>query len=178
MTLRRFPWKSPRLSDNSYKLFVTQPTEEELRSPIYPQKPVAHSEPASRIPSEGANAKDTHHHGHGTHSRNGSIEPSNASITSAETSASTPAQQAQTIKGPWRILRLLPRESRHIVSRMLELDPKKRSTLEEIISDPWIKKTQFCRMDPGGACVRAENHTHLLEAPTSSATPTPSNTKR
>jgi serine/threonine protein kinase len=180
MTLRRFPWKSPRLSDNSYKLFVTQPTEEELRSSIYPQKP--QSEPASRMPFESAatNATDPQHrHSHGDHGHryaaSESIEPSSASFTSGNTIASAPSQPAQVIKGPWRILRLLPRESRHIISRMLELDPAKRASLEDIISDSWVKRTQFCRQEPGGAVFKAENHVHHLEAASSATTPTPSN---
>lgn len=177
MTLRRFPWKAPRLSDNSYKLFVTEPTEEERRLPGYPQ--VIHSEPASRQTSD-VNDNDSeipksHHHHRGKshddsaksepNTRNNGIESSNASAIAASSTStvSTSTPQAQVIKGPWRLLRLLPRETRHIIGRMLEIDPKKRATLEEIHRDPWVQKCPTCRQEEGGKVVRAEGHTHTLE---------------
>ncbi|KAL1596670.1 Nitrogen permease reactivator protein [Paraconiothyrium brasiliense] len=81
----------------------------------------------------------------------------------------TQSQQPQVIKGPWRLLRLLPRESRHIVGRMLEIDPKKRATLEEILEDKWVKNSQVCAQEEGGRVLRAENHTHTLEPGSGSA---------
>ncbi|OCL11285.1 Pkinase-domain-containing protein, partial [Glonium stellatum] len=66
MTLRRFPWKAPRLSDNSYKLFVSppndgpKPIERPSRSATELSEAAAddrrqsgpYSEPASRQPSD------------------------------------------------------------------------------------------------------------------------------
>jgi hypothetical protein len=46
---------------------------------------------------------------------------------------------------------------------MLELDPKKRATLDEIIADPWVQKTRICTQDETGAISRIETHTHTLE---------------
>lgn len=71
----------------------------------------------------------------------------------------------EVIKGPWRLLRLLPRESRHIIGRMLELDPKKRATMEEVLADPWVSGTSICRQEIGGEAIRAEGHVHTLEPP-------------
>lgn len=69
----------------------------------------------------------------------------------------------QQIKGPMRLLRLLPRETRHIVGRMLELDPKKRATLDEILADPWVQNAYVCRQDESGVCYHAPGHVHTLE---------------
>jgi serine/threonine protein kinase len=67
------------------------------------------------------------------------------------------------IKGPNRLLRLLPRESRHIIGRMLELDPKKRATLEEVWADDWIRSIQYCRQDANGQPLKIPTHNHVLE---------------
>jgi serine/threonine protein kinase len=182
MTLRRFPWKAPRISDNSYKLFITEPTEEEKRTTSYPQK-ASFSEPASRQGSGGDNGHHHHHHRDSSHdngaksepqTRGGdaasTVAPSSASSTSAATTQSTPP----VIKGPWRLLRLLPRETRHIIGRMLELDPRKRATLDEIIADPWVQKTKICTQDEMGQICRVETHLHTLEPGAGGSTPAPS----
>jgi serine/threonine protein kinase len=193
MTLRRFPWKCPKPSDNSYKLFTTQPTEDELRSSVYPQQrlpSVSQSEPASRAPSE--------HHHHHHHSRQGQGQASSApeasaaapatggdgpapaadedpvaglpaagvaaaSTMSLSSAASAPQPAAPAvIKGPWRLLRLLPRETRSIVGRMLDVDPERRASLADVTADAWICRTPFCRQEVGGRVVWADGHSHVL----------------
>lgn len=130
MCLRRFPWKAPRLSDNSYRLFVSPPdaNQQELLQ-------------ASRNQSLKG-------------SENGSNDDSKSSA---------PAVNQQQIKGPMRLLRLLPRETRHIIGRMLELDPKRRATLDEVLADPWVQNAYVCRQDEEGICYHAPGHTHTLE---------------
>ena len=77
-------------------------------------------------------------------------------------------KKPEVIKGPWRLLRLLPRETRHIIGRMLEIDPKKRATMAEILEDPWVNNTVICRQDiDTGKVISAEGHTHTLEPPSS-----------
>ncbi|KAK9446683.1 kinase-like domain-containing protein [Limtongia smithiae] len=116
MLLRRFPWKSPRKSDNSFKLFSSEPPD-----PAHPETPV---KPAGLNPD-----------------------------------GTTPAP---VIKGPWRLLRLLPHETRALVGRMLELDPKKRATLKEIAEDPFVQSIQMCTLDSQGRLVKSDNHEHTL----------------
>lgn len=144
MTLRRFPWKAPRVSDNSYKLFVSPPNDG--------PKSITGSEHASSRHSSGLN-----------------------NSTSADVSSPTNTQTTQqppVIKGPWRLLRLLPRESRHIIGRMLEVDPKKRATLQEVMSDRWVENSNVCSQEEGGRVNRAEGHSHTLE-PGAGAPPPP-----
>ncbi|ODV70244.1 Pkinase-domain-containing protein, partial [Hyphopichia burtonii NRRL Y-1933] len=50
------------------------------------------------------------------------------------------------IHGPYRLMRLLPHASRPIISRMLQVDPKKRASLEEILQDEWIRDIQCCTL--------------------------------
>lgn len=178
MTLRRFPWKAPRVSDNSYRLFVSQPTEEERRSSgMYPV-----SEPTSRQNSENDDARSTHSHHHhhartseGPQSASAPVSGRNDGVTPASTNStnSTQSSQQQVIKGPWRLLRLLPRETRHIIGWMLEVDPKKRATLEDIHNDPWVQRTPVCRQEEGGQVFNAPGHVHTLE-PSNNASAPPS----
>ncbi|KAK9367807.1 kinase-like domain-containing protein [Lipomyces kononenkoae] len=116
MLLRRFPWKSPRKSDNSFRLFSSPPADPE--HPEVPSKP-----------------------------------------TGLNPDGSTPAP---VIRGPWRLLRLLPHETRGIVGRMLELDPEKRATLKEILADPFISGIQLCTVDKDGKMIKSSNHEHTL----------------
>ena len=172
MTLRRFTWKAPRLSDNSYNLFVAEPDEDTKRlSTRAPQ-----SEPASRATSGDSEAHHHHHHRHSEDQTHGSARSDpTANGDSASTSRqSTNTQQGQQqIKGPWRLLRLLPRETRHIVGRMLEVDPKKRATIDEMLEDKWVQNSAVCRQEEGGQVFRAPGHEHTLE-PGSGSTPAPS----
>jgi len=174
MTLRRFPWKAPRISDNSYKLFVSPPNDGPgvtKPAPTQPSKDsdeaaagssghrdgtAPHSEPASRHISDPGtpHQKDGEHHRPASHER-----PSNANATASSQTKDPP----QVIKGPWRLMRLLPRESRHIIGRMLEIDPKKRATMEEILEDKWVKYSQVCAQDAAGVVFRGNNHEHTLE---------------
>jgi serine/threonine protein kinase len=87
-------------------------------------------------------------------------------LEKAGAAADGEAKKTETIKGPWRLLRLLPRESRHIMSRMLAIDPKERATMEEILADEWVSSTVICRQDlPDNLVFRAPGHTHTLEPP-------------
>ncbi|KAL6710220.1 Nitrogen permease reactivator protein [Coniothyrium glycines] len=153
MTLRRFPWKAPRISDNSYKLFVSPPNDGP-RSIIGPSK----------------SAVDLEHSGGDDRRQSGSqSEPASRHNTSdhqegqGSTTSNNAQQPPQVIKGPWRLLRLLPRESRHIIGRMLEVDPNKRATLDEIIEDKWVTGSLVCTQEEGGKVIRCDNHEHTLE---------------
>lgn len=150
MTLRRFPWKAPRISDNSYKLFVAPPNDgpRSITGPSKSAVDLQHEGDDRR--QSGPNSEPTTRQQTGDHDNRGS-------------SASTSAQTPQVIKGPWRLLRLLPRESRHIIGRMLEVDPKKRATLDEIIEDKWVTGSLVCSQEEGGRVLRCDNHDHTLE---------------
>jgi serine/threonine protein kinase len=83
-------------------------------------------------------------------------------------SAQASAQRQEVIKGPWRLLRILPRESRHIIGRMLKVNPKDRATLDEVLSDEWVRSIHACQQDGTGEIISAPGHTHVLEPPSQS----------
>lgn len=50
------------------------------------------------------------------------------------------------IHGPYRLMRLLPHVSRPIIHKMLQVDPLKRATIEEILEDEWISGIKCCTL--------------------------------
>jgi serine/threonine protein kinase len=119
MTLRRFPWKAPRLSDNSFKLFASEPN--------------SNNEQQKQLTTNTTN-------------NNTNTQP-----------------QTQQIKGPWRLLRLLPHASRHIIGRMLQTDARQRATLEEVAGDDWVQSLQMCTLDPTTSeLIKSTDHEHTF----------------
>lgn len=178
MTLRRFPWKQPRVIDNSYKLFVAPPT---------PGTPVPDSEPRrgsefkskNRLlpddakdprqssepnPSRTGDEKDKSTHNHHRHSHVEVDQTNGASNGSTKASAGSDySGKGEVVKGPWRLLRILPRESRHIIGRMLKVEPKERATMDEVMADDWVIETPVCSQEEQGEVRRAPGHEHTLE---------------
>jgi serine/threonine protein kinase len=158
MSLRRFPWKMPRMTDNSYKLFASPPT------------PGTDIRRISDSPSKSTNDLDTPARDAVLDSQSNPTTPKteNAAANGAN-GASEVERKPEVIKGPWRLLRLLPRESRHIMGRMLEINPKTRATMSEVLEDPWVSGTAICRQELGGAVIKADGHVHTLEPPAPAA---------
>ncbi|KAL3231400.1 Serine/threonine-protein kinase HRK1 [Nakaseomyces bracarensis] len=73
-----------------------------------------------------------------------------------------PPHHKKTIRGPYRLLRLLPHASRPLVSRMLEVDPCKRATMKEICNDEWYSHIPYCTMDEKKNVIRAAGHHHTI----------------
>lgn len=51
----------------------------------------------------------------------------------------------------FKLLKLLPRESRPILSQMLELDPQRRATLKTVLADSWVANIDVCTVQEPGA---------------------------
>lgn len=49
--------------------------------------------------------------------------------------------------GAEKLFKMLPRESRPIISRILNPDPTKRCTLEDVLNDEWVKSIPMCTHD-------------------------------
>ncbi|KAI8633417.1 Pkinase-domain-containing protein [Xylariaceae sp. FL1651] len=157
MSLRRFPWKLPRNTDTSYKLFASEPTPgHDPKKLIIPSRSTGD---LSDIPSRDFVAEEP-----SKSQKTGKPESSTTSQTEAKDT-----ERKEVIRGPWRLLRLLPRESRHIIGRMLTIDPKQRAKMAEILEEPWVSDTVICRQVGPGEIVKAEDHTHVLEPPAPAA---------
>lgn len=99
MVLKRFPWKAPKKSFNSFRLFTEEPEDED-----------------------------------------------------------------DIVRGPNKILRLLPRHSRTIIGRMLALEPKQRVLMNDVVKDDWLVSVPSCEVDPtsGDLVEKPKNHKHHL----------------
>ncbi|KAH8122559.1 protein kinase-like domain-containing protein [Trichoderma asperelloides] len=172
MTLRRFPWKIPRMTDNSYKLFAASPTPG--HDPGKLLRPKSTNDLSSVAAREFLPDDDAKSQRGGGHKRQDSDSPS---VTGADLpqlpipGVSVPDRSKEVVRGPWRILRLLPRESRHIIHRMLDINPKSRARMGEILEEPWIADTVICQQVDGGAVIPASDHKHVLEPPNSQPAP-------
>jgi serine/threonine protein kinase len=164
MTLRRFPWKLPRLTDNSFKLFAAEPTPGHDPKRLLAQHN-AHKEGRRH---SGASAETQAPKAAEAGPAKGKRAVSPTPLAAATPSTATLVAEdpkKEIIKGPWRILRLLPRDSRHIVSRMLDLEPGSRATMEEILEEPWVADAVICRQSVDGEVTHADDHVHTLEPP-------------
>jgi hypothetical protein len=162
------------MTDNSYKLFAADPT------PGHdPTRLISHAKSTNNLSTTVAREFLTdddlkakgHQRNHSHHSQHNEKEGTETSATTD--SQNQPQGQGATgerkeiIRGPWRILRLLPRESRHIVHRMLDLDPKTRAKMDEIVNESWVADTIICQQLENGEVIPAEDHSHVLEPPAS-----------
>lgn len=173
MSLRRFPWKIPRMTDNSFKLFAADPT------PGHdPNKLIVASRSTGDLSSTVARdfltgdegKKERHHHRQPSEGHKKDDTPTATPTTTGGTgitsgTATPTGEKKEVIRGPWRILRLLPRESRHIIHRMLDMNPKTRAKMDEILEEPWVADSVICQQLENGDVLSAEDHTHVLEPP-------------
>lgn len=163
------------MTDNSYRLFASPPSEStdgrpEITSTSKSETEIARIVAASRTtdgkPPADAPTKPVAESPAAVAAAAAAVIPVTGKVPAAA------EKKPEVIKGPWRLLRLLPRETRHIIGRMLEIDPRKRATMAEVLDDPWIKGTVICRQDTdSGHVISAPGHTHTLEPPSAPRAP-------
>ncbi|KAL4931527.1 uncharacterized protein BDV17DRAFT_280075 [Aspergillus undulatus] len=218
MSLRRFPWKQPRVSDNSYRLFVSTPTPgtpvpdadprrhrpvksapdlttaaQEDKGPQYagtfsdepsrimetpprsPVKPTAGNQEENRPPENPQEkpAGNNNNNNSCDNKANGQNKPTRTTSKEAPPlppgQSQSSGQRQEVIKGPWRLLRLLPRESRYIIGRMLKVGVKDRACLDDVLTDEWVRNIKACQQEVTGEVIKATGHTHVLEPPSPSS---------
>lgn len=175
MTLRRFPWKVPRATDNSFRLFASDPTpgHDPKKLVLPPNKSTSalcDTPQRDMFPGDEDNKLKQAEEKAAAKAREDSKSENSSSTgtigtTGTTTSITGDKPLKEVIRGPWRILRLLPRESRHVIGRMLEIDPKKRAKMGEILEDLWVSNAVICRQVERGLVTKAEDHKHTLEGP-------------
>ena len=154
----------PRVTDNSYKLFVSTPSAGAPSTEVTAKdrsKSATDIAPANADERRSSAPTPHHHHHHDQTGTNSEIKDGTHESTTPGPRIDPPKDNV--IKGPWRLLRLLPRETRSIMGKMLQVNPKNRATLENMMADPWISNTPVCRQTEGGKVVKARGHEHTLE---------------
>ena len=137
MTLRRFPWWEPRIRDISYNLFVSTPAS----GTELPQRRISEPEVVTvgRLPRPSELGGDHCQHRPSTLGGEG---------------------KQGVVGGPWCLLRCLPRESCHIIGRMLTIDPEARASMDEILGDEWVSKAAVCTQVDREQVLNAPGHRH------------------
>ncbi|SCV05272.1 LANO_0H03840g1_1 [Lachancea nothofagi CBS 11611] len=127
MVLKKFPWKIPKLKDNSFKLFCSGRNCDSL-SALVIQTPETASAPPSYDNAVKAEETTPTPPPSSSDSNNNPADPDNPNI------------------GPQRLLHSLPEESQHIVGRMVDLAPACRVSIDDIMRDPWIQGIDMCEV--------------------------------
>ncbi|KAI3404338.2 NPR1 [Candida oxycetoniae] len=153
MMLKKFPWKVPKLSDSSFKLFATRgefiPISEMLKKT--PQD-IEHSHSSS----DGSSVCTLSNLGEISEA----LEEDISEIPSASKTKQTAQQLANNTKktreakdhtssetGVDRLLLALPEDCRNLIGRMVELAPACRITIDEVFEDPWLKSVCMCTVE-------------------------------
>ena len=178
MTMRRFPWKAPRMSDPSFKNFSSAPNpfSPDSRSTSTSVSRKSTLDSAATLTNSDSQMKASGNHIAPTISA-GSVKKSNP-----------PSIPPPINKGPMKLLnRLNPPQCRPLIGRMLDLNPKTRALMDEVWADPWFIGLKRCEMvterlgDGSKRMVvkRAGTHTHVLVGPSGEdVTPSGTSIKR
>ena len=182
MVMRRFPWKAPRMSDPSFRNFSSAPNPYVIASTpsANPSNSRSSSQAVSRKSTLDSSATLTPSQSGG---KGLSTTTSGSSLRTEETPPPPPIN-----KGPMKLLnRITPPQSRPIIGRLLDINPKTRAGMEDIWTDPWFITLKRCEMveertpDGGKRMVvkRAGTHTHILVGPSGEdVTPSGSSIRR
>lgn len=71
------------------------------------------------------------------------------------------------VYGPQRLLKALPSKSRDLIGHMLEIDPEKRYTIEQVADDPFLQSIDVCHVgwnedDERYVAISGKDHEHHL----------------
>lgn len=151
------------MTDSSFKMFAAEPTPGHDPSRLIGGHAKSTSDLATTRSRDFLPAEEKKDHPPHSQHHTQQQEKTAPKVDAAATAKSGGEPRREHIRGPWRILRLLPRESRHIIHRMLDLNPKTRATMEQILEEGWVADTVICQQLENGVVIPAEDHEHVLE---------------
>lgn len=159
MVLKRFPWKVPKLTDASYRLFAElegdSAASEAPSDSAAPRAAPSADDPGGLV--AGVN-KMLNINGDTPQIK---VELANGGAASAGAGAGDTGARLSKARGPDRLLRILPSASRPLIRGMLAIDPQKRLLIEDVVRDPFFASIQMCTQQ-GDAFVPAKDHLHHL----------------
>lgn len=137
MMLKKFPWKVPKLSDNSFKLFSSR------KGDIQPISEILKRTPDQVVNSDLNNLKlDDIIETEVAEVPQGATPPIASSLADANGKDHT-----STESGPGRLLLALPEDCRALIGRMVELAPACRISIEECFNDEWLQSVNMCTVE-------------------------------
>lgn len=183
MMLKKFPWKVPKLSDSSFKLFATRgefvPISEMLkRTPQDVQNLTsggssgalsnlgdiseALEEDISNMPFPQQGGVEQHQKQQ-QQQQQSQQQQQNAK---RDESSGDAKDHTSNETGADRLLLALPEDCRRLIGRMVELAPACRITMDEVFEDEWLKSVNMCLVEetePGSnvyEVIKCDDHEH------------------
>ncbi|CCE63909.1 hypothetical protein TPHA_0G00730 [Tetrapisispora phaffii CBS 4417] len=176
LMLKRFPWKIPHPeTDENFRLFCL-PDEVEhdyVESARTHELLIKEKMMSKKLQQQGyipeqqeyVSTKQQSQQVNNISSIPSQLPPTNTETEQVNSSSTNHRDNGNThrrVEGPYRLFKLLPHASRPILSRMLELDPKKRATLEDVYNDEWFSSQAFCTQNKNKEVMRAPGHHHTI----------------
>ncbi|OUM50940.1 hypothetical protein BVG19_g21 [[Candida] boidinii] len=177
MMLKKFPWKIPKLSDPSFKLFASReagvtfgslltrtPNPPDYTNVVDAAEGVdADADPASKdITAPVSTSADNSSSPLNNYQNDMS---KNLPSTTENLGSSDAKNHTSSLMGEPRLLSALPEECRSLIGRMVALAPACRITIEECFNDSWLQSVQMCTIidDPetgGEKIIPCTDHFH------------------
>lgn len=155
MTLRKFPWKVPKILDQSFKLFATRGDGLELLNSMLKRVRLELSEEPELDRKTPLTTPEI--------SREEEKKPE-ADVAKVDVNKPLPpVDKGKKLTGEDRLLHALPEYSRPLIRKMVQLAPACRCTIEEIFEDPWLDSIDECYEDDCDGdkkLYRGESHRH------------------
>lgn len=142
MMLKKFPWKVPKLSDNSFKLFASRDESVPI-SELLKRTPQSIQE--SKISFNESNEETQKSPLNELNDMKEAIDESSESTNPTDTIEGRSHTSTET--GVGRLLLALPEDCRTLVGRMVELAPACRITIEECFHDEWLTSVNMCTVE-------------------------------
>ncbi|ODV61631.1 Pkinase-domain-containing protein [Ascoidea rubescens DSM 1968] len=139
MMLRKFPWKVPKLTDQSFKMFATRNGGESLnnllkKTPPPPSYFESNAVPPIRFNNPPINSKNK--------LQNPQIQQSIDIKPAISQKLHKP-----NITGEMRLLNAMPEYCRPLLSKMVELAPACRCNIDEAFKDHWFNSIDMCHYE-------------------------------
>ncbi|ODV87171.1 hypothetical protein CANARDRAFT_26599 [[Candida] arabinofermentans NRRL YB-2248] len=171
MMLKKFPWKVPKLSDPSFKMFASREpgvTFGELlrrvpEPPVY--DPMIRGEVASVImeqPNEDDSIVGSMRKLNVTEDKKSSIPtpPPTASNSNDSGDIEDASKHTSNLMGEQRLLNALPADCRPMIGKMVNLAPACRISIDDCFEDEWFIGVPFCTIGDDMCTIHGEGHEH------------------
>lgn len=132
MMLKKFPWKVPKLIDNSFKLFATRNDGVPFSEALLKTKEQRAEEVV------GLNDFTAMHD---------AIDEAAESVGTIQNGTADGSAHTSNEVGAGRLLLALPEDCRPLIGRMVDLAPACRISVEECFEDEWLKSVQMCAVE-------------------------------
>jgi serine/threonine protein kinase len=167
MTIKKFPWKRPEETDQSYYLYslpdekihdyskaamlhnelILQRRQNQLNSSMSSLK-ISSKEEAEKINKYNETIKKlemkVRTDSNDSSSNNDNNDNPNNNNNSNHHNHLAKSYPSSKMQGPYRLMRLLPHSARPLISLMLQINPNERATFDDILVDPWFNKIDKC----------------------------------